>query len=389
LLQGKLLRAKHLLLLGLLLHGLAQADEDWLSRSQRILSIVQAHERPAWLDSNPYQTDAKLQAQQFLGAPEARIKTNLSDKPVKPLRLVFVSFSLGTSALKGLFADASGQADVLLVLRGPKPGQTLSHLLAELKPLLKGLEPVPHIVIDPTRFQKWQVTSVPEMVIEHQGQLQLRVKGVTSLEWFKAQQAISRQGDLGQQGDVYDIAEIDLLAEIKRRLAAIDGPKQQQQAIARFWQTRQFEILPTAQKDRDRLIDLTVTAPRDLLAPNGQLIIPAGQTLNPLEKMAFGLCLRVFDATDKAQVNGLAQFSCQNKSARLMYLATQLPRTEGWDGLKSLETQLHAPVYLLTADVKQRFQLQAVPALVEQTGNQVVVRERKVNPSVTAMETQP
>ena len=80
----------------------------------------------------------------------------------------------------------------------------------------------------------------------------------------------------------------------------MDWPQKQQQALARFWEKRHFEVLPVAQENRDRSIDLTVTAPRDVMAPNGNLIIRAGQSVNPLDKLAFGLCLIVFDATPKS-----------------------------------------------------------------------------------------
>jgi len=90
------------------------------------------------------------------------------------------------------------------------------------------------------------------------------------------------------------------------------------------------------------------------------------------------LCLVVFDATEKSQVQAAQQLSCQDKKARVMYLATQLPRQDGWEGLKTLETTLNAPVFLLTSDVRQRFQLQHVPAVIEQAGNRIAVHERKV-----------
>jgi conjugal transfer pilus assembly protein TraW len=61
-----------------------------------------------------------------------------------------------------------------------------------------------------------------------------------------------------------------------------------------------------------------------------------------------------------------------------MYLVTQLPRQNGWEVLNNLETTLKAPVYLLTPDVRSRFQLQHVPAIVEQAGSHLVVHERKV-----------
>jgi conjugal transfer pilus assembly protein TraW len=367
----------------LLIQTVAHAEEDWLARSQHILERLEGQPRPAWLNSNPHQAEASLQALDIVNASKSKALTAMPQGLAahtigKPVRVMFVSFSLGDPVLKGIFQEASGQEDVLLVFRGPKPGQKLPGFFADLKALLKDIDPLPNIVIDPTRFQRWKVTTVPEIVVEAQGRGLVRVKGVASLDWVKSRQKAGRQGDLGRFGEVYDIAEIDLLEAIKSRLATLDGPRLKQQAMARFWEKRQFEVLPVSREDRDRLIDLTVTAPRDLIAPNGNLIIRAGHTVNPLDQMAFGLCLIVFDATQPTQLDAVKQLSCRDKNARVLYLATQLSRQDGWEGLKSLETTLDAPVYLLTPDVRQRFQLQHVPAMVEQSGNRIVVRERRV-----------
>lgn len=372
-----------------------QAEEAWLQRSQAIIQALEGQPRPDWLNSQDEQLDVKRQAQQVLDASQAIRADTLSTRSTtvvgglptipsnKPVALLFVSFSLGESALKSIFEEAAGRDDVLLVFRGPKPGQKLPALMADLNRLLKGIDPIPNIVIDPTRFQRWSVSSVPDIVAEHEGKAHLHVRGVSSLSWLDEQLKAGKQGDLGTMGDVGEIAEIDLLEELKRRMAAIDWKQKQQQAIARFWEQQKFEILPTAQADRDRSIDLTITAPRDLTAPNGQLIIRAGQTVNPLDKMPLGLCLMVFDATVPAQVELIRHQSCQNKQARVMYLATSLPRQSGWDSLRRLETALQAPVYLLTPDVRSRFQLQHVPAIVEQSGNRLLVRERKLPVSTT------
>ncbi|WP_229427603.1 TrbC family F-type conjugative pilus assembly protein [Methylomonas fluvii] len=367
-----------------------KAEEAWLQRSQAILQALEGQPRPDWLNGQTAPLDLKRQAMQVFETAqsiqnpalstgtERSLSTNQSNKP---LTLIFVSFSLGDTALKGIFEEASGRDDVLLVFRGPKPGQKLPALMADLKRLLKDIEQLPNILIDPTRFQHWSVISVPDIVVEQDGQSRLHVRGVSSLSWLDEQIKAGKRGDLGTLGDVGEIAEIDLLEDIKRRMAAIDWKQKQQQAIARFWAQQKFEDLPTAQADRDRTVDLTITAPRDLVAPNGQLIIRAGQTVNPLDKMPFGLCLMVFDATVPAQVELIQRQSCQDKKARVLYLATSLPRLDGWEQLKTLEITLQAPVYLLTPDVRSRFRLQQVPAIVEQAGNHLMVHERKVPPS--------
>ncbi|MBS4050660.1 MAG: conjugal transfer protein [Methylomonas sp.] len=363
------------------------AEEEWLSRSQRILNTLDGQAKPAWLEGNPYQSEANRQALEMMRNSNAMQSISASSNPLdktviphpgKPLKVVFVSFSLGDSALKSIFEEASGQDDVLLVFRGPKSGQKLPALFADLKRLLKDVDPLPNIVIDPTRFQKWAVSSVPAMVIESNDKALLQAKGVSSLTWLNDKFKAGATGDLGRLGEIFDIAEIDLLEEIKHRMAAIDWRQKQRQAIARFWDQQKFEMLPVALEDRERVIDMTITAPRNLTAPNGQLIIRAGQTVNPLDKMPLGLCLIVFDATETAQVQWVRQLSCQDKKARVMYLATSVSRQDGWDGLKALETSLNSSVYLLTPDVRSRFQLQHVPSLVEQTGNRLVVRERKL-----------
>ena len=374
-------------LMGLLFTDLVSAEEAWLQRSQAILQALEGQPRPEWLNGQTEPLELKRQAMQVFETAQSIQKPALStgternlstNQSNKPLTLLFVSFSLGDASLKGIFEDASGRDDVLLVFRGPRPGQKLPALMADFKRLLKGIDPVPNIVIDPTRFQRWSVTSVPDMVVEQDGQSRLHVRGVSNLSWLDEQLKAGKQGDLGTLGDVGAIAEIDLLEELKRRLAAIDWKQKQQQAIARFWDQHKFEVLPAAHQDLDRTVDLTITAPRDLAAPNGQLIIRARQTVNPLDKMPFGLCLMVFDATVPAQVELIQRQSCQDKKARVLYLTTSLPRQDGWDQLKTLETRLQAPVYLLTPDVRSRFQLQQVPAIVEQAGNHLVVHERKV-----------
>ncbi len=374
-------------LANVLLVASVNAKDEWLSRSQRILNALDGHAKPAWLEGNPYQSEANRQAMEMMQNSNAMQSISASSIPLdktviphpgKPLKVVFVSFSLGDTALKGIFEEASGQDDALLVFRGPKPGQKLPGLFADLKRIMKDIAPVPNIVIDPTRFQKWAVSSVPAMVVEADDMALLQVKGVSSVSWLNDKLKAGGNGDLGRLGDVYDIAEIDLLEEIKRRMAAIDWRQKQQQAIARFWDQQKFEVLPVALEDRERVIDMTVTAPRNLTAPNGQLIVRAGQTVNPLDKMPFGLCLVVFDATETAQVQWVHQLSCLDKKARVMYLATSVSSHDGWANLRALETSLNSSVYLLTPDVRSRFQLQHVPSLVEQKGNRLVVRERKL-----------
>src|SRR5690606_29306851 len=140
---------------------------------------------------------------------------------------------------------------------------------------------------DPHRFRTHDVTTVPVMMLEDGGRVLARVRGVTGIDGFRRQLAAGRQGDLGAQGPVLEVAEIDLIEEMQRRLAAIDWHDKKRQALTRFWDRARFVELPETTENRDRSIDLTVTAPRDLIAPDGTVVVRAGETVNPLDKRPF------------------------------------------------------------------------------------------------------
>ena len=91
--------------------------------------------------------------------------------------------------------------------------------------------------------------------------------------------------------------------------------------------------------------------------------------------MPFTQRLVVFDATDESQVTTAKRLGREAGDLRVLYLATRLERTTGWEGLASVEDILDAPVYLLTPDVRARFALERVPAFVEARGREFIVAE--------------
>jgi conjugal transfer pilus assembly protein TraW len=97
--------------------------------------------------------------------------------------------------------------------------------------------------------------------------------------------------------------------------------------------------------------------------------------VNPLDRLPFAQRLVVFDATDQRQLATAKRLGREAGERHVLYLATQLERSRGWEGLASLEDALDAPVYLLTPDVRQRFVLQHVSAFVEGRGRVFIVAE--------------
>jgi conjugal transfer pilus assembly protein TraW len=152
---------------------------------------------------------------------------------------------------------------------------------------------------------------------------------------------------------------------MQRRVTQIDWVEKKREALARFWEHIQFYTLPEATENRERLIDPSVTAPRDVTAPDGTLIVRAGQRINPLDRLPFTQRLVVFDATSPAQVEFALRIGREAAPRRVTHIATRLDRESGWEGLAKIETALNAPVYLLTPDLRDRFQLERSPATVE------------------------
>ena len=292
---------------------------------------------------------------------------------------VFVSRSLGAAALRTIFASARGP-DVRIVLRGVHPGEPMMDAIRDIQALLKDLDPLPNVALDPTPFRDAGVTVVPVIIARDATGELARVSGLSAPDWLRVKLRAGARGDLGVRGPVAAISEPDLIAELQRRLAALDLNALREGAIGRYWQRATFASLPLVTVARERRIDPTITASADLLLPDGTPLIHAGQTVNPLEHLPFTQRLVVFDASDPRQVETARRLGQTAGTQRPFYLVTALERARGWEGLRAVEDQLDAPVYLLTPDVRTRFALERVPSLVEARGRVFVVSEVPVNP---------
>ena len=287
---------------------------------------------------------------------------------------VLVSRSLGAEALRALFRAASGQ-DVRFLFRGVAPGERLMDMIKEIHALLDGLDPVPAVAIDPMVFRDAGATVVPLLIARGPDGELARVTGLSAPAWLRDQLQGGARGDLGVRGPAVAISEVDLIEELQRRAAALDMDALREGAIKRFWQRATFDTLPVVTEARERIIDPTITASADVLLPDGSKAITAGQRVNPLDHVPFSHRLIVFDASDPRQVETARRLGETDSPQRPLYLATAFDRAQGWDGLRTVEDRLDEPVYLLTPDVRTRFALERVPALVEARGRVFVVHE--------------
>jgi conjugal transfer pilus assembly protein TraW len=287
---------------------------------------------------------------------------------------LLVSRALGAAALRDIFATAA-RPEVRIVFRGVAEREPLVDFIRGIHAELEGLDPMPAVELDPTPFREAGAESVPLMILSGPDGEIARVAGLSDPAWLQAQVAAGRTGDLGVRGPVERISEPDMLEEIARRVAALDLAALREQALARYWTRAVFEHLPTAREPRTRVIDPLIEAKADIALPDGTLLVRSGERLNPLERLAFGLRLVVFDPTEPAQIRMARALGDSAGALRPVYLATRLDREAGWEGFRAIEDALDETVYLLTRDVSERFALERVPASVESAGRVFLVRE--------------
>ncbi|WP_200250247.1 TrbC family F-type conjugative pilus assembly protein [Lamprobacter modestohalophilus] len=397
--------------------GIDQALAPIRAQAEAIARSIEGQPLPAWLQApdqtgtessfkDPAVVDGLLEdARQHLGSEDLTAsicETLASDcaldgrsssvpepadsDPFQPTKnapsrtyLLFASRSLGEAALRELFSLASGRPELRILFRGVDDGESLIAFAASLRELLEGLEPPPNVLLDPTPFRTYGITAVPTLILlEREGTAwreRARVAGLMSTGWLEQALDAGRQGDLGTRGPVTEIREPDLLVELERRLAELDLTAMKARALERAFGRLHLERLPTANEDRTRWIDPTLTAAADIQLPDGTLLVAAGDTVNPLAQLPFTQRLVVFDATDRRQV-AFAQARADERSAKAsLFLLTDLPRERGWSGLEQVMTQLDRQVFLLTSTLRQRFALQRVPAVVEAEGLRFRVTE--------------
>ena len=176
---------------------------------------------------------------------------------------------------------------------------------------------------------------------------------------------------LGTFGNTYPIAERDGLDEIREKAKKVEWSKY---FSARNFSRqiagheRSFEFtLPKAKADSNRLIDITYTLPFDIYDASGNVLYPKGFSFNPLEYMPMPYSIVVIDGSDKSQLRWFKASQYGSKVAAMVL-------TTGGETAK-LIGELKRPVYVADRRIAQRFQLRAVPSIIEQKGLYMEVRE--------------
>ena len=180
--------------------------------------------------------------------------------------------------------------------------------------------------------------------------------------------------DLGTFGTTYPVAEKDAVLEIKERAAQTDWTKhfnkdKIEKAVRRY--RPDIFRLPRATQDRTFRVDMSYAVDFDIPDGKGGILYPKGYRFNPLEYVQWPGILVVIDGSDKEQVSWLRS-SQYVKDYRTMLLVTD-------GGFWDLSHNLKRPVFYATRQIVNRFQLKAVPSVIQQSSNYMEVKEIAVH----------
>jgi len=184
--------------------------------------------------------------------------------------------------------------------------------------------------------------------------------------------------DYGVQGYTFEIKEEGFLAMIYRKLKLVDIEKEQkkmqQLAKSKIEEPIALVGIKRTEKAQSFTFDPTYTLAEDALLPDGRLLYKAGRTVNPLDHMNLEKKLLFIDGKDAEQVEW---FKEQRKKEQIkeedkLILVAGRPF--------DLEKELNRDVYFdQQGSLTQKFKIEQVPAIVEQEGRVLRIREIVVN----------
>lgn len=337
-------------------------DMDWL----------QSLQSQADLSTNP------LNEQEQAEADAPREPTNPNPHPAGEgfKTLIFVSWSMGESAIKDVLERYDGQQTTAVVFRGVPDDQPFAQGVMAIQALSMSSKSTVAVVIDPVAFRTHGIAAAPSIAIETPtGDTQIKAAGTVSAEQLADALKDGKEGDIGTLGPTHEIDEPDMIEVAKQRIEQLDFDAIKEKAISRFWQNNAGNHLPTAQHDIVRRVDPTVIITQDILDAYGNVVTPRGE-INPLDIMPFDQKLIVIDPTQQWQVDlAVMEMGDTASDIRVTIMASEIPPDRGWEVFEATQNTIGAALYMMPAAMGSRFQIQAVPSIVTADQTHFIVEE--------------
>ena len=196
------------------------------------------------------------------------------------------------------------------------------------------------------------------------------VLGFSRLTFAEQIQKFSNVSDCGTHGHVFEIREASMLAEIMDKLLAAQENGTLEDLNKQFAKKARKKILRPipvshivkAKANRSWTYNTSFTQNSEIKDEKGRVIVKAGTKVNPLEKFSWGEPLIFINGDDKEQV-----VWAKNQTGK-MVLVSGSPLDLG--------NELKKPVYFDQGGILcRKFNIEAVPAIIEQQDKTLMVRE--------------
>ena len=279
-----------------------------------------------------------------------------------------VSYSMPRELLRDTLMSL-GKNEVV-VFRGPVKGEDMKDFAKRMHdlvgPISKNESERPNLAVqvDPIRFKSCGVTLVPATCISTSG-APLVATGVLSGEYLQKR----GQSDNRILGEVWQIAEIDLAEELRKRIMSIKREDLIKDTVRSVFMERNYVKLPRTTRNEAFVFDPSVQRTEDMIA-GGRVIVKAGQKYNPLGNIPLRHTYVVLDASDKKQVDTslkiVQQLRGQKRDVKVI-ISDLSNRENGFEVIPELSRRFGVNVTMLDKELAKVFRLRSVPAVVDGT----------------------
>lgn len=170
--------------------------------------------------------------------------------------------------------------------------------------------------------------------------------------------------NLGTWGEMYPIAEQDMLTTIKTRLKAMEASGEmareqeafKQRVIENTLRPKPVEGLTLAQENTTHYIDPSLTVSKDLKDHKGRVFARKGQVINPLDTVPFSDTLYFIDADNPDQMAWMKAQKPGTQTYRVILVNGDIR-----EATRALDTRIY---FDQDSTLSRKFELKAIPARV-------------------------
>ncbi|MFX4226353.1 MAG: TrbC family F-type conjugative pilus assembly protein [Porticoccaceae bacterium] len=288
---------------------------------------------------------------------------------------IYASRSMKEEGLRQVFDLASANPSSVVIFQGIREDQKIGEGVRELHKIIRGIEPVPNTVIDPTKFRDKNITQVPTIIAYNADDKEVaRAAGTANPKYLRNEISRDNLGDLGLVGTVYKITEPNLIDVMRKRVLEVDWRAKTKGAPQRYLNKLQFVDLPIAEESKVVRLEPINRLTKELRVPETDLVFPAGMTFNPLKYQSFRTFIIVFDATDPEQLSFAGRLADEQVESRpVSLISTKYQRESGFEWLGKVEQEIGFPIYLLKEDFAKTLAVTSVPSTVQAQGDELII----------------